>query len=604
MALVALVPVATANLTVIGIGDSTLLYDPRALPRLVTAAVLITSMWAVWWGASSRSDRPSIRVSPTLWALLAFFAWALVSLSLSAHWRLGILGQSDRLEGIVTLALYGLAYGIGLQVTNSGKDLRWLVGAFVTSCTVLAVYGLLQFAGIDPMSHELSGYTFDLRRAFATTGNPNFLAGVLLLAIPMGASLTASARRRSSAIAWGLASLLLAGALFATFTRTAWLVLILQGMLGAFLARRSLTRVPVRGLSLAATSLALLAALVAVSLSATGEVNLVTRLSQWGSASERALIAQTSVDAIIADPVTGSGPGAFMTAFRAHRSDLYAQAFGSHKAVSNAHSWPLQMAVTTGVPGASLFVLSIGLAFWVARNAFAVPRKPSSAWVATGIAVGGAGYCLYLMVNVAVLTSSIPFWFLMGAAAAPWARRNDLRRPLATSAAVVSAALALVVLLASVALVLADRAYMESRFAFHDWRAGDAVALADRALALNPTSIKYARGAAQAAARPAFRAIDEGMTEESMRELYARAAEAYERALVVDPYDYATLSQAAALHAAIGSHLSDPTIVAYAQELGQRATRLDRHAADVQLIATGDMGRTALMRAGNVAPMP
>ena len=87
-----------------------------------------------------------------------------------------------------------------------------------------------------------------------------------------------------------------------------------------------------------------------------------------GSAHERLLTAAIAGEAALARPLFGYGPDAFLPAFRAHRSDAYAETFGPVHTLNNAHSWPLQYAATLGLPGAALLVAAIVAALWRSRR--------------------------------------------------------------------------------------------------------------------------------------------------------------------------------------------------------------------------------------------
>lgn len=607
MAMVALVPVVTANLTALGIDSVPLLYDSQALPRFVVAVMIMASAWALVWVTGWKDGRVDLKVTPA-WGLLGALAvWTVISATLSPHWRLGVLGQSERMEGIATFVVYAAAYGLGLQVVRSGAELRRLAQAFVTAAGLLAAYGLLQFAGLDPASHAFEGYGFDLRRAFATTGNPNFLAGALVIALPLAISLAAAARRRLEMAVWGVASLAILGALFATFTRGAWLAVLVQIFVLAVMAHRSGIRLSGRRAVVAsAAAILLLAALAGVSLLSAGETNVIQRIAGagGGSADERVMTVEVALDAVAQRPLVGYGPDSFVAAFRQHRSDDIADNFGAAHVSGNAHSWPLQAGTTLGVPGALLLMAALLSGFWGARRAATPDARRRAAWVATGALVGCIGFGAYMLTNVAVLTSTIPFWLLLGAASAPWARQITVSTGVTRAAAGVCALTALAVIAASISLVGADRAYLASRLAFHGDRPGNAAELAEKAVSLNPLSIKYARGAAQAQARPAYQAITDSAAEQEVRDRYSLGVAAYERALAVDGEDYATLAQLAALHAVTGSYLGDEALLGSAQDTALRAAELDRHAANVERIASGDFSDAAVIQASNTLPLP
>lgn len=607
MATVALVPVVTANLTALGIDSVPLLYDSQALPRLAIALVLTGFAWAAWWLLAARSGDLRIAVSPA-WAMLAgLAAWSVVSVTFSDHWRLGVLGQSERLEGVVTFALYAAAFGLGLQVVRSAKDLRLVASAFGAAAVLLSLYGLMQFAGIDPTSYAFEGEAFDMRRAFATVGNPNFLAGVLVLALPVCAATALTAATRLNGALWSVGSLLVGGALFATFTRGAWLAMFAQLAIAAVVALAAGWRPVTRRAQLAmAVTGGVLALLLIVSLSLPGELNIADRLadlgSRTGSVGERTMVVESAISAIAERPLTGYGPDAFLSAFREHRTAEYADTFGETRTMNNAHSWPLQLAATLGLPGLVLFSIAVAAAMWATRKALLQARGSRGALVAAGVWVGCAGFLIYLSFNVAILASTVPFWVLLGGLNAAWARTRPAGRPVAVAG--VSALLAVVLTVGVTSAITADRAYINSRLAFHGERSGDALELASKAERYNPLSIKYARGAAETAAQPVYDAIRQQANPQPTRQAFEPARRRFERALQVDPADYATLSWYAALQAAVGEHTQDPALIDAAVATAQRAEQFDRQAAEVQRLANGDTSTSSLVNAASVVPLP
>jgi hypothetical protein len=186
-----LVLVASSNLTGLGIGAWPLTYDDVALPRFAIALVGATAVWLV---LAMMLHRGSVLLADqTWWILGALAAWVVVSAAVSDT-TLVWLGQSERLEGVVTVVLYAVLFGAGLQLGRSEQLVRRFAGSVVLSSVVLALHGLLQTAKADPTNYTVSGASLYLWSAFASLGNPNFLAGVLVLAIPvaMGLALTTS----------------------------------------------------------------------------------------------------------------------------------------------------------------------------------------------------------------------------------------------------------------------------------------------------------------------------------------------------------------------------------------------------------------------------
>ncbi|MBF4510341.1 MAG: O-antigen ligase family protein [Aeromicrobium sp.] len=619
----ALVAAATGNLTMFGIGDGALLYDTIALPRLVVATIGVLLIWTLW-AAGARRGPATLRFDVT-WALLGTLAvWGLVSAALSPHRALSVLGQSERLEGAVTLAMYVLAYGATLQVVRGTGAARRVLAAIAASAVALACHGLVQYAGLDPASYTLEAYGFDLRRAFSTFGNPNFFGGLLVLALPLVVGLALTARRPAARTAWTAGVLVVTAALFATFTRSAWLAVFAQAVVGVWLWRRASrvgprTIAPRTWAALAAAAV-LVVGLVGLSLAAEGETNVITRLtdgfSGTGSASERSLLIGVSAAAVAERPVLGHGPDAFLPAFRAHRSDAYVEAFGAEATVNNAHSWPLQYAVTLGVPGALLLLAVVASGLWSGRGVLrrltgrpvrgASARGPAAdagAIMLTAAWLGCLGFAVQMLFNVGVLGATVPFFIMLAIAGAPSAREARVRPVAPVAIVAVSGVLLLASVGASASLLSADATYLAARDRYHGAAFEESAVLAERAVSGNPPSVKYARGAAQARGQGALSAMADGAPDADVRVLHDEAGDAYARVLALAPADYPAHAWYAALQARVGTHLGDDDLVRSAIGIASEAAVLDRQHASVQALAEGDVSPNASGRAATVPPL-
>ena len=609
--MIALVATATGNLSMLGIGAGSFLYDPMALPRLVIGVVLTCTAWALW-GLSVSRGGVKLRVN-LVWGLLAALAlWAGVATAFSPHRALAVLGQSERLEGLVTMMLYALVYGIALQVVHRVSDARRLAEALGVAAIGLSVYGLLQFAGLDPANYAHEGFGFSARRAFATFGNPNFLAGFLVLALPVVAALALEAGSRGRRMAWAAGSFVVGSALFLTFTRGAWLAALVEGAAIALIWRFRRVEPGIRlsrGVIVVGVTVAV--ALIATSLSLTGELNVAERISsaftKSDSTGERLLMAGVAVDAVAERPLVGYGPDAFLPAFRAHRTDAYVGVFGEDATVNNAHSWILQYLVTLGIPGALLLVAVLILSLLVGRPRASAPgdlTPRSGDLLMDGIWVGCLGLMVHLAFNVGVIGATVPLFAMLGAIAAPRARSIVVPVMGARATLGVFAVLALVAVVASATLLRADAEYLASRRAYHGESGGNAVVLARGASGLNTLSVKYSRGLAQATARDVETAIMNGDSIKDVRNLYDIAFTDFESTLALSPNDYASLAWLAALDARVGEYLQDEELLGSAVAVAQAAASLDRQHAAVGALANGDTSEAAILSAASVPPLP
>ncbi|MRS11765.1 MAG: hypothetical protein EG823_01675 [Actinobacteria bacterium] len=593
-----LVQVVWTNLTGFGIGEFPLTYDTVALPRLVVAVVGTLLAWALVAWARRGPDEP-LRVD-IAWALLGALAlWAVVSALASKQGPIVWLGQSERLEGVVTIALYALLFGLGLQLGAMSKAPRILGWAVVAGTGVLAVHGLLQAFGIDPTGYTLLNPGFGVRQAFASLDNPNFLAAHLVLAIPIAAACAVRSERSwQRAVAWVVVT---AGvcALLTTGSQGAWLAATVQGAIAIalWLSRRRNADAPTRrtlARPLLVGVLVLVLGTAAIVAASLGRADLKE------TATARVMLAKIATDTAAERPLVGYGPDSYLAAFRRYHTTEYESLFGSWSTNNNAHFWVAQYLATLGIPGALLLASALILGLSRGR-----PRAGGSyeSVITAAIWISLLGFTVQSMLNVVVIASSVPFWLLMGLVCSREAVQVRVPRFARSAAVAASIALALASLGAGVIALQADATYLRSRLVYNREAEGDAVALADRASRMNPLSVKYLRGAAQARAQLVLDNLGNSDAE-TAREQYYGASAAYERVLAASPHDYASLAWSAALDVAVGVRLNDPELRSAGVRAAVCAIALDSSAWQVQRLASGDTSEAAIQDALSVPALP
>lgn len=602
-----LVQLAWTNLTGLGIGRFPLTYDTVALPRLVLAAVGTLGVWALLGVSGWRERHLEIRVDIT-WALLAGMAlWAVASAFASDQGSIVWLGQSERLEGVVTVALYALLFGLGLQLGTDETAVRVLAAAAVAGSTLLAVHGLLQVVGLDPTDYTIQAPGFSITRAFASLDNPNFLAAHLVLTLPAAAVLAYRAKAplvRAASIA---AVLVFIAALATTASQGAWLGCAVQVALGAALVLRSGKR-RTRSTRELATAVAVTVSLVGlVAIIAISSLGLDLGPTLQESGSGRLFLVDVAMEQARERPLLGSGPDTFLAAFRQYHDPEYARRYGQWSTNNNAHSWVIQYLATLGLPGA-LFLfcaLTFGLLRGRPRYARRGPTVREDGLLTAAIWLGLAGYTVQSMFNVAMLASTVPFWVLLGVVSSRQAGPRGVPQPAVRAGAVALVVTVLCAAALGVRALAADAVYLRSRLAYNGLTDGDTGALAERAHDLNPMSVKYARGMAEARARLVYEAVYGGAaTDDVIQRLYDEAAGSFDAVFAVAPNDYAGLAWYAALQAATADRLDDAELRAAAIRTAVRALELDGTAWQVQPIASGAADADAVGLARSVPALP
>ena len=173
------------------------------------------------------------------------------------------------------------------------------------------------------------------------------------------------------------------------------------------------------------------------------------------------------------------------------RPDRWVAVFGQGVTNSNAHNWVLQYLSTLGVIGGCLLAAVLAVGLWRARPRLAAQPVSASVIVASAVWIGLLGYVVQMMLNVAVLASTVPFWVLLGVVSAPRARRFRLSRVAGVGMVVACGLLLLASIVCSYRLVAADAVYLSARVSYHDRAYPQSLALAEKAVVLNPLSVKY-----------------------------------------------------------------------------------------------------------------
>jgi len=495
-ALAVLVPLATSNLHLAGIGygpeNVALTFDQFDAPKVFFLWTLAFSGLTVWAfsllarGGRLWSDRAG-------WLLAGFLVFAVLSTVFSVSVPTSIVGKYHRYEGLLTFLAYASVYFLAMQVIRTPQQRRSLARTITLTAAVIAGYGVLQYLGLDPV--RWGDFPWEPNRSFSTLGNPDLLGGYLVLPLGIGPALALTERDARWRLLYFVSLVMIVAGWVTAFTRGAWI----GGAAGLFLVGLLTYRHRIRP---RAVDLALLgaagiaAAVVAVrSLSSPSEVtNVAKRLASIfsfgeGSAQTRMEIWQSAWRAIQERPLVGHGPDTFRLVFRRFQPAEYIRDAGHYSVADNTHNYPLQLAAGVGVPAALLFYGFVAANLWSgARRAFRRSDRGGDLLYG-GFWAAAVAYAVYLMFGLSVVGSSVVFWMALGVLAAPIAGFRMVRPRLPRSvAAVVGAIVIGVVLALGGAFLWADHEAMKAEV-HGPTEAG--IAAARRAVRLNPLNDIY-----------------------------------------------------------------------------------------------------------------
>jgi len=301
----------------------------------------------------------------------------------------------EKLMLLMLLPVYVIT-PIGIQDFFGGSFFFW---DHLIINPVFSVFDLLGVEGAAPpaWTHNFGG------RISSTFGNPVYLAGWLVMMLPVGWVLYLESRtvlRRLYTIA---AVVMMEVLLIGTFTRSAWLSCLLSLVVFALLARKDRRNGTGALPGIAVTILVLI--LLAVGFAGRGGFNpskfslsdRVSSLTRFDDPSllERVLIWKTAVETARHHPYIGVGPGNYQVYHPVYQQKFFSSDFWKEHISypTRVHNEFLDVFAETGIPGIMLFVLLLS---GIGRSGFrAIQRRGPPARLAAGLMAGGAGLLLY-----------------------------------------------------------------------------------------------------------------------------------------------------------------------------------------------------------------
>src|SRR3954447_12387083 len=160
---------------------------PKGL-LLEIAVALILLLWLTQRGATYilRANPPAEPTAPRLPRLLIWLAIAYAATTvLSAVWSplptVSLWGSYLRNEGAVATVSYVVLFLIVADRLRRRQQFERLVSVLLAAALPVCLYGIAQALRIDPMpwEHDITA------RVISTVGNALFLAGYLLLLVPL-----------------------------------------------------------------------------------------------------------------------------------------------------------------------------------------------------------------------------------------------------------------------------------------------------------------------------------------------------------------------------------------------------------------------------------
>jgi O-antigen ligase len=297
--------------------------------------LLATVGYAVNWGigklgsGESQGKQDAIRFTFLDWGVLALVVVGAASLLWSEHLR-----EAAREFRTVVLEA-GIFYALLRAVVRKRHEVWRVIDAWVLGATIIALVGMFQWAfGQNIITAE------GVWRVPGFYGSPNNLALYLGKVFPLVVAVVAWGRKERRRWLYGLATLVMAVALFLTYSRGAWLVGVPLSLLflAAMRGRRTL---------LLAVGVLLVAVVAIFVVVGTGRLTSLLDTSQ-GTTFFRLQLWQSSMAMIHDHPLLGVGLDNFLYAYRTHY--VLPTAWEEFN-LSHPHNFVLDFWLRLGLPG-------------------------------------------------------------------------------------------------------------------------------------------------------------------------------------------------------------------------------------------------------------
>jgi tetratricopeptide (TPR) repeat protein len=328
-----------------------LYHQEGGIPRIVLGRWLILTAAITWLLRSFRTGKLPWTRNTVLAPFFVFLCVNLLSLALTPHRYYGI-----QLVGDIFFLLLLFVLAINIPKSQS----RFLFNALLVSCSLLSLIAILQYVGALNVNWEILPWEKGLgKRAYSTLGNPNSLASILALILPLSMVFFLAETNTRRRYLYGTTSILSFVALLFTNSWGGW-----SGFIGAVIVlivatRRARIRMVKRNTAFLciALSLCTLLFLMDKGKKVVGEPT---------AAKARILLWDTAVHMIRDKPILGFGPDNFMAVSNKYMCKLQLKSAYSTiwqkradfvlRNPGRVHNEYLSILVETGVIGLAIFI--------------------------------------------------------------------------------------------------------------------------------------------------------------------------------------------------------------------------------------------------------
>lgn len=344
--------------------------------------------------------------------LLLYIGLLTLSLFFARDFTTAFYGRPYRLEGFGTLLIYFLLFLAARSSKWSGEQ---LFRTMLLSATILSVYGILQYFGVDPFPRDFIRANW--QKAFSTFGNPNFLGSYLVMMLPVALHQYINKRLSIGIFIYAL----LLFCLLCTRTMGAWMggaiacvgYLLVSRLYGGR-TRSELGRILLVVLVSAAIALSfnilsgnvLLADITAVMADTSAVVT--GGFAAESAGSHRIFIWSRVITLIGSRPWTGYGIENLHIPFAYFFTDDMLEVLGQVYIFDKAHNEYLNIAVSSGIPSLIIYLALIMQILQIGSRRI---KHIADYWP---LLAAVAGYLVQAFFNISVVSVAYIFWVFLG----------------------------------------------------------------------------------------------------------------------------------------------------------------------------------------------
>lgn len=325
------------------------------------------------------------------------------------------------LGGFYTNFLYIVLFFFTLDyVSDEEENLNKALAAIIAPAVLMAAYGILQSLGIDFVPWQ-TNFSY---RAASTLGNPNFLAGHMVLVIPLVYAMLVSLEGKNRLLIM-FSALLLTAALVLSQTRGAYLAYIV-GMAALVPMLFKADPENMKKYGKAAVVFFVLVALAGgayVAMNKNAKDRIISMMSMKDrEAGIRTRLWKNTLYMIKDNFFLGSGAGNFPGKYSYYQSrSMKAQEYADaeYYKTGHAHNDFLQFIAEYGAPAAGFMFLFFGLFFYTGFKSLKNPGENPR--LSAGVLAGGAGLVVHGMFNFPfiIIPTTAVFYALAAAVLVP-----------------------------------------------------------------------------------------------------------------------------------------------------------------------------------------